>query len=117
MLPRSRPKRLQREGDRAVRQSRCEAGSRDHRFESWGCGVDLGDGGGQAPGASLRLPAAELHLDRRPVSVGHRQNRIDLVPVGVAVVVHMSAQGLRVDEQVVDNGGFEQETERRQVRA
>ena len=117
MLPRSRPKRVQREGDRAVGQGCREAGSRDHRFEHRRRGVDLGDGGGQAPGASLRLPAAELHLDRRPVSVGHRQNRIDLMPVGVAVVVHMPAQGLRVDEQVVDNGGLEQETERRQVRA
>ena len=117
MLPRSRPECVQREGDRAVGQGCREAGSRDHRFEGWWCGVDLGDGGGQAPGASLRLRAAELDLDRRPVSVGHRQNRIDLMPVGVAVVVHMPAQGLRVDEQVVDNGGLEQETERRQVRA
>lgn len=108
---------MQREGDRAVGQGCREAGSRDHRFEGWWCGVDLSDGGGQAPGASLRLRAAELDLDRRPVSVGHRQNRIDLMPVGVAVVVHMPAQGLRVDEQVVDNGGLEQETERRQVRA
>lgn len=117
MLPRSRPERVQREGDRAVGEGCREAGSCDHRFEGWWCGVDLGDGGGQAPGASLRLRAAELDLDRRPVSVGHRQNRIDLMPVGVAVVVHMPAQGLRVDEQVVDNGGLEQETERRQVRA
>ena len=117
MLLHSRPERVQREGDRAVGQGCREAGSCDHRFESRGRGVDLGDGGGQAPGASLRLRAAELDLDRRPVSVGHRQNRIDLMPVGVAVVVHMPAQGLRVDEQVVYNGGLEQETERRQVRA
>lgn len=92
------PERLQREGDRAVGQGCRETGSCDHRFEGWWCGVDLSDGGGQAPGASLRLPAAELHLDRRPVSVGHRQNRIDLVPVGVAIVVKMPSQGLGVGQ-------------------
>ena len=31
--------------------------------------------------------------------------------------MHVSAQGLRVDEQVVDNRGFKEETERFQVRA
>ena len=61
------------------------------------------------------LPAAELHLDGCPASVGHRQNRIDLTPVGVAIVMHVSAQGLRVDEQVVDNCGFKEETECFQV--
>ena len=112
---RSRPERVQREGDRAVGQGCREAGSCDHRFESRRCGVDLVDGAGEALGSALRLPAAELHLDRRPVSVGHRQNRIDLVPVGVAIVMYVSAQGLRVDEQVVDDCRFKEETERFQV--
>ena len=73
------------------------------------------DGAGEALGPALCLPAAELHLDRRPVSIGHRQDRIDLVPVGVAIAVYVCAQGLRVDEQVVDNCGFKEETERFQV--
>lgn len=112
---RSRPERVQREGDRAVGQGRREAGSCDHRFEGWRCGADLIDGAGEARGSALRLPAAELHLDGCPASIGHRQNRIDLTPVGVAIVMYVSAQGLRVDEQVVDNCRFKEETERFQV--
>ena len=112
---RSRPERVQREGDRAVGQGRREAGSCDHRFESRRCGVDLVDGAGEALGSALCLPAAEPHLDGCPASVGHRQNRIDHTPVGIAIVMYVSAQGLRVDEQVVDNCGFKEETERFQV--
>lgn len=110
MRLRSRPQRVQREGDRAVGQGRREAGSCDHRFEGRRCGADLIDGAGEARGSALCLPAAELHLDGCPVSVGHGQNRIDLTPVGVAIVLYVSAQGLRVDEQVVDNCRFKEET-------
>lgn len=78
---------MQREGDRAVGQGRREAGSCDHRFEGRRCGADLIDGAGEALSSALRLPAAELHLDGCPVPVGHRQNRIDLTPVGVAIVM------------------------------
>ena len=117
MRLRSRPERVQREGDCAVGQGCREAGSCDHCFEGRRCGVDLVDGAGEALGSTLCLPAAELHLDGCPVSVGHRQNRIDLTPVGVAIVLYVSAQGLRVDEQVVDNCGLKEETERFQVRA
>ncbi len=112
---RSRPERVQREGDCAVGQGRREAGSCDHRFEGRRCGVDLVDGAGEALSSALCLPAAELHLDGCPASVGHRQDRIELTSVGVAIVVYVCAQGLRVDEQVVDNCGFKEETERFQV--
>ena len=115
MRLRSRPERVQREGDRAVGQGRREAGSCDHRFEGRRCGVDLVDGAGEALGPALCLPAAELHLDGCPVSVGHCQDRIDLTSVGVAIVVYVCAQGLRVDEQVVDSCGFKEEAERFQV--
>lgn len=111
----SRPERVQREGDRAVRQGRREAGSCDHRFKGRRCGIDLVDGAGEALGSALCLPAAELHLDGCPVSVGYCQDRIDLTSVGVAIVVYVCAQGLRVDEQVVGNCGFKEETERFQV--
>ena len=57
---RSRPERVQREGDRAVGQGRPEAGSCDHRFEGRRCGVDLVDGAGEARGSPLCLPAPSL---------------------------------------------------------
>ena len=50
-------------------------------------------------------------LRSRPERVQREGDRA----VGVAIVMYVSAQGLRVDEQVVDNCGFKGETERFQV--
>ena len=109
--------RAERDGTQhaAARRARSDACLQGRSAYSGKCGVDLVDGAGEALGPALCLPAAELHLDGCPVSVGHCQDRIDLTPVGVAIVVYVCAQGLRVDEQVVDSCGFKEEAERFQV--
>jgi len=75
----------------------------------------LGDHRLQRGGPGGDLLAAELDLDGASAPVGERDDRVDLLVVGVAIVTDLAVDTRGEHGQIMDDGALEQRAERIEV--
>lgn len=93
--------------------------SGDHREKRrWAdnASVDLVNRRTQRSRRSFHRPGPQLDFAGTPPAIRLLHDRIDLVPVGVAIVIHVAVDGLGVDPQVSDDSARARERSSRPTR-